>query len=119
MENYFGASSWYWATTLSQGQLPTRRVWRAGHRRRDVESDCFDTLSTHWGLDHCFEHAAAVSFVLTLPLAYVLLRCFWRRNVKAPLRKKIGALLSLAEELRRGLAAWERAPWYARLARAP
>lgn len=115
------ASTWYWATTLSKRQLPTRRVWRAGHRRWDVENDCFNTLSAHWGLDHCFKHEAAaiVNFVLTLFLAYVLLSCFWQRNVKAPLRKAIGTLLGLAEELRRSLGAGLRAPWYAQLARAP
>jgi hypothetical protein len=114
-------SSWYWATTLTGRQLSTRRVWQAGHGRWDVENDCFNTLSTHWGLDHCYKHApgAIVNFVLTLFLAYVLLQCFWRRNVKAPLRQKIGTLLGLAEELRLGLGREVRAPWYGQLARAP
>lgn len=114
-------STWYWATTLSKRQLSTRRVWQAGHRRWDVENDCFNTLSTHWGLDHCFKHdaTAVVNFVLTLFLAYVLLQCFWERNVKAALREAIGTLLGLAEELRRSLGAEVSAPWYAQLARAP
>jgi hypothetical protein len=114
-------SSWYWATTLSQRQLSTRRVWQAGHGRWDVENDCFNTLSMHWGLDHCFKHAPAaiVNFVLTLFLAYVLLSCFWQRNVQSPLRRKIRTLLGLAEEVRRGLGAEEQAPWYKQLARAP
>ena len=75
----------------------------------------------HWGLDHCFKHAPAaiVNFVLTLFLAYVLLQCFWQRNVKAPLRAVIGTLLGLAEELRRSLGPEVRAPWYKQLARAP
>jgi len=114
-------SEWYWATTLTRRQLSTRRVWQAGHGRWDVENDCFNTLSMHWGLDHCFKHAAAaiVNFVLTLFLVYVLLSCFWQRNVKAPLRAAIGTLLGLADELRRSLGADVRAPWYAQLARAP
>jgi hypothetical protein len=114
-------SSWYWATTLSQRQLSTRRVWQAGHHRWDVENDCFNTLSTHWGLDHCFKHgpAAIVNFVLTLFLVYVLLQCFWHRNLKAPVRAKLGSLLSLAQELRRSVSPALRAPWYAQLARAP
>jgi Transposase DDE domain len=114
-------SEWYWATTLSQGQVGPRRVWQAGHRRWDEENDCFNTLSMHWGLDHCFKHAPAaiVNFVLTLFLAYVLLQCFWKRNVKTPLRAKIGTLVGLADELRRGLGAKVRAPWYGQLARAP
>ena len=104
---------WYWATTLSKRQLSTRRVWQAGHRRWDAENDCFNTLSMHWGLDHCFKHepAAVVNFVLTLFLAYVLVSCFWQRNVKAPLRSRIGTLLGLAEELRRSLGREVRAPW--------
>ena len=114
-------SVWYWATTLSQRQLPTRRVWRAGHRRWDVENDCFNTLSMHWGLDHCFKHAPAaiVNFVLTLFLVYVLLECFWQRNVKAPLRARVGTLLGLGEELRRSLGPETQAPWYKQMARAP
>jgi Transposase DDE domain len=114
-------SVWYWATTLSGRQLSTRRVWQAGHRRWDVANDCFNTLSMHWGLDHCFKHdpVAIVNFVLTLFLAYVLRSCFWQRNLKAPLREAIGTLLGLAEELRRSLDAGVRAPWYPQLARAP
>jgi Transposase DDE domain len=114
-------SEWYWATTLRQAQAGARRVWQAGHGRWDEENDCFNTLSMHWGLDHCFKHtpAAIVNFVLTLFLVYVLLQCFWQRNVKAPLRAKIGTLLGLAEELRRSLGAEVRAPWYGPLARAP
>lgn len=114
-------SSWYWATTLKKSQLGTRRVWQAGHGRWDVENDCFNVLSMHWGLDHCFKHSATavVNFVLTLFLAYVLLQCFWERNLKAPLRSKLVTLLGLAEEVRRGLGSRERAPWYAQLARAP
>ncbi len=114
-------SQWYWATTLSTRQLSTRRIWQAGHRRWDVENDCFNTLSMHWGLDHCFKHAPAaiVNFVLTLFLAYVLLECFWQRNVKEPLRVVIGTLLGLAEELRRSLGPWVRAPWYEQLSSGP
>ena len=114
-------SEWYWAVTLSKRQLPTRRVWRAGHRRWDVENDCFNVLSRHWGLDHCFKHAPAaiVNFVLTLFLGYVLLQCFWQRNVKEPLRQKIRTLIGLADEVRRSLGAGVRAPWYGQLARAP
>jgi hypothetical protein len=112
---------WYWATTLSRGQAGPRRVWRAGHGRWDEENDCFNTLSMHWGLDHCFKHspAAIVNFVLTLFVAYVLLECFWQRNVKEALRHKIGTLLGLAEELLRSLGREVSAPWYKQLARAP
>jgi len=114
-------SSWYWATTLSPRHLSPRRVWQAGHGRWDAENDCFNTLATHWGLDHCFKHAPAaiVNFVLTLFLVYVLLQCFWQRNLKASLRAVIGTLLGLAEELRRSLGRAVRAPWYPQLASGP
>jgi Transposase DDE domain len=114
-------ASWYWATTLSKGQLSTRRVWHAGHHRWDVENDCFNTLATHWGLDHCFKHdpTAIVNFILTLFLVYVLLECFWQRNLKAPVRARIGTLLGLAAELRQSLGNQVRAPWYERLAQPP
>jgi hypothetical protein len=96
-------------------------VWQAGHRRWDVENDGFNTLATHWGLDHCFKHdvTAIVNFVLTLFLVYALRQCFWQRNLKAPLRALIGTLLGLAAALRRRLGPGWRAPWYAQLARAP
>ncbi len=100
-------SSWYRATTLSPRQLSSRRVWRAGHRRGDVENDCFTTLAAHWGLEHCFKHdpTAIVNCVLTLFVAYVLSQCFWQRNLKAPWRVVIGTLIGLAEELRCSLGA--------------
>jgi hypothetical protein len=114
-------SSWDGATTLTGRQLSTRRVWQAGHGRWDVENDCFNTLSRPWGLGHGFKYgpAAVVNFVLTLFLVYVLLQCFWQRNLKAPGRAVSGTLLGLAEELRRSLGAEVRAPWSAQRARAP
>jgi hypothetical protein len=97
-------SSWYWATTFSQQQLPARQFWRAGHWRWDIENGCFNTTSTHWGLDHVFKHepTAIVNFVLTLFLAFVLLQCFWKRNLKSPLRDRF-TLIGLAALLYTGL----------------
>ena len=64
---------------------PSRQLWRAGHRRWDVENDLFNTLSTHWALDHCFKHdpTAIVNFILTLFIAFVLLQRFYLRNLNA------------------------------------
>lgn len=61
-------SSWYWATTLRRTQLSSRLLWRVGHWRWDIENDCFNTTSTHWGLDHAFKHepTAIINFLLTL-----------------------------------------------------
>jgi len=98
-------SSWYWATTFSRKQLPAREFWRAGHWRWDIENDCFNATSTHWGLDHVFKHepTAIVNFVLTLFLAFVLLQCFWLRNLKPPFRDRF-TLIGLAAELYAALA---------------
>ena len=102
-------SSWYWATTFSRKQLSAREFWRAGHRRWDIENDCFNSTSTHWGLDHVFRHepTAIVNFVLTLFLAFVLLQCFWRRNLKPPLRDCL-TLIGLGAELYAALASTKR-----------
>ena len=51
-------TTWSWATTLTKGQLSTRGLWRSGHDRWDIENNGFNVLATHWGLDHCFKHAA-------------------------------------------------------------
>lgn len=106
-------SEWYWAATLSKNQMPTRTLWRAGHCRWDVENDCFNTLSAHWGLDHCFKHdpTALVNFTLTLFVVYILLQCFWHRNLKASMRKVISSLIGLCEELCRSLGPTCQAPW--------
>jgi hypothetical protein len=106
---------WYWGTTLSKNQLGTRQFWRAGHGRWDVENDCFNMLSTHLDLDHCFKHEveAIVNFVLTCFIAYVLLQCFWLRNLKPAYRKTLGTLIGLIDELYRGLGPSCRAPWLA------
>lgn len=103
-------SSWYWATTFNQRQLSTREFYRAGHGRWDIENDCFNSASAHWGLDHVFKHepTAIVNFILTLFLAFILLQCFWQRNLKSPFRDRF-TLIALAAELYRGLADLPRA----------
>ena len=112
-------ASWYWAATLTKRQLPPHTFWHAGHGRWDVENDCFNTLSTHWALDHCFKHdpTAIVNFTLTLFIVYVLLQCFWLRNLTSPLRARL-TLIALARELDRTLIGC-RAPWHGQLARGP
>jgi hypothetical protein len=47
---------WFWATTLPLSRVSTRMLWRMAHRRWDIENDLFNTLVTHWSLDHCFKH---------------------------------------------------------------
>lgn len=93
-------SSWYWATTFSKRRLPAQDFWRAGHWRWHIENGCFNTTSSHWGLDHVYKHepTAIVNFVLTLFLAFVLVQCFWLRNLKPPFRDRF-TLIALATEL--------------------
>jgi DDE family transposase len=112
-------TTWSWTTTLSKAQLSPRGLWWCGHARWDIENDCFNTLATHWGLDHCFKHAAAaiVNFLLTSFIAYALVQSFWLRNLKPAVRKGL-TLIALARELDRGLVGCT-APWSGRLARAP
>jgi hypothetical protein len=112
-------TTWSWATTLSKTQLSTRGLWRCGHARWDVENDCFNTLATHWGLDHCFKHAptAIVNFLLTSFIVYALMQSFWQRNLKLTLRVGL-TLIGLARELDRSVVGC-RAPWFGQFARAP
>jgi hypothetical protein len=112
-------TTWSWATTLTKAQLSTRGLWRCGHGRWDIENDCFNTLATHWGLNHCFKHTAQaiVNFLLTSFVVYALLQSFWLRNLKPALRAGL-TLIGLARELDRGLVGCQ-APWSGWLARAP
>jgi DDE family transposase len=112
-------TTWSWTTTLSKAQLSPRGLWWCGHARWDIENDCFNTLATHWGLNHCFKHAATaiVNFLLTSFIAYALVQSFWLRDLK-PTRRAGLTLIALARELDRGLVGCT-APWSGRLARAP
>jgi hypothetical protein len=112
-------TTWSWATTLPKAQLSTRGLWRCGHARWDIENDCFNTLATHWGLNHCFKHTpeAIVNFLLMSFIVYALLQSFWRRNLKPSAWGRL-TLIGLARELDRGLVGC-RAPWAGQLARAP
>ena len=104
---------WWWATTLPVSRLSTRMLWRAAHRRWDIENDLFNTLVTHWSLDHCFKHepTAILNFVLTLFIAFVLLQSFYRGNLKPELRAHL-TLIGLAMELYLGVVTMTRcASW--------
>ena len=105
-KNSENTSAWYWATTFSRGRLPARQLWQAGHGRWDIENGCFNSTSTHWGLDHVFKHdpVAIVNFVLTLFLAYALRQCFWQRNLKPSFRQRF-TLIALGHELYASLVA--------------
>ncbi len=104
---------WWWATTFPLSELTSRQLWNAGHRRWDIENDAFNTLSTHWALDHCFKHepTAITNFVLTLFIAFVLLQSFYLRNLKPPHRKHL-TLIGLGNELHLNvMVRANHAPW--------
>jgi hypothetical protein len=106
-------NTWCWVTTFSKLLLPSRPLWQVGHGRWDIENDAFNTLASHWGLDHCFRHdpVAIVNFILTLFITYILLQCFYYRNLKSPRRQHL-TLIGLANELHISLeTATEPAPW--------
>jgi len=104
---------WWWATTLPTSRVSTRMLWRMAHHRWDIENDLFNTLVTHWSLDHCFKHepTAILAFVLTLFIAFVLLQSFYWGNLK-PERRQYISLIALAMELYLGIMTMAtRASW--------
>ena len=104
---------WWWVTTLPISQVSTDLLWRIAHQRWEIENDLFNTLATHWSLDHCFKHepTAILNFVLTLFIAFVLVQSFYYGNLK-PQRRLHLTLIGLANELHLGLVTMDVfAPW--------
>lgn len=97
---------WWWATTVPVALLPSTALWKAAHHRWDIENDLFNTLSTHWHLDHCFKHnpRAILNFTLTLFITFVLIQSFYLRNLKSEYRK-LFTLIATANQIYLGLAA--------------
>ena len=63
---------WWWATTLPASRVPTRTLWEIAHGRWEIENELFNTLVTHWSLNHCYKHdpTAIVNFILTLFIVF-------------------------------------------------
>ncbi len=105
--------SWWWQTTIPAAVLPAPQLWTVGHHRWDIENDLFNTLATHWALNHCFKHnpIAIQNFVLTLFIAFVLIQSFYLRNLKPQVRKAL-TLIAIAREFYADLESpcWS-APW--------
>ena len=91
---------WWWATTIPQKRLTTQHLWKLGHSRWQIENNIFNILGQHWSLDHCYKHdpVAMVNFVLMLFIAFTLIQCFYKRNLKTPMRKVINSLIALANQ---------------------
>jgi len=75
---------WCWASTISQAELPVRRLWKAAHGRWEIENNLFNVLVNHWHMDHCYKHGsgAIVTFLLTLFIAFILVQSFYHLNLK-------------------------------------
>jgi len=104
---------WWWATTIPAKQLSSRGLWRAGHSRWDVENDLFNSLVTHWSMNHCFKHhpTAILNFILTLFIAFILRQSFYHRNLKSPVRARFSLIGICAELLIGSAASGLAAPW--------
>jgi len=96
---------WWWATTIPGRRLRTKHLWQFGHSRWQIENNIFNSLSQHWSLNHCYKHepVAIVNFILMLFIAFTLVQCFYKRNLKPPIRKMINSLIALANQLYAGL----------------
>jgi hypothetical protein len=106
--------NWFWATSIPSSVMPARQIAQAGHGRWSIENRIFNTLSMHWGLDHCFRHdpTAILNFILILLIAHTLVAAFWRLNLKPQARRDL-SLIGVAEQILLGIASWrgEAAPW--------
>ncbi|MGK5089980.1 transposase [Bdellovibrionota bacterium FG-2] len=105
-------TNWWWATSLPISLLSAPQLWAGAHHRWDIENDLFNTLGTHWSLDHCFKHnpVAILNFVLTLFIAFVLAQSFYFGNLKPVLRRGL-TLIALARQLYRGLFDGAKFSW--------
>jgi hypothetical protein len=115
-------AEWFWATSIPQTLMPTRQIAQAGHARWSIENRVFNTLGAHWGLNHCFHHqpAAILNFILILFIAFTLVSCFHRLNLKQPARARF-TLIALATELLISMASFGPRPaaWLGRGGRPP
>lgn len=107
--------TWSWVTDITKQALSAPILRQAAHRRWDIENDLFGYLVTHYGLNHCFKHhpTAIINFILTLFIAYILLQCFYQRNLKPQLVTKLNlTLIAVSAKLYQGLADPQlHAPW--------
>ena len=97
-------TNWFWGTSIPQAIMPPRQIAQAGHERWSIENRIFGTLGTHWGLDHCFHHnpAAILNFILILLIAHTLVACFYRLNMKEPVRGRF-TLIAVATQILLGI----------------
>jgi len=93
-------STWMWATTISKKTLPSLYLYQAAHHRWDIENNLFNTLGSNWHFNHCYKHdpTAIINFVLTLFIAFILVQCFFFRNLKPELKRFL-TMISLTDQI--------------------
>jgi hypothetical protein len=99
-------TQWFWGTTIPQEIMPPRQIAQAGHERWSIENRIFNDMGAHWGLDHCFHHdpAAILNFILILFIAHTLVACFYRLNMKDPVRGRF-SMIAVATQILLGIVA--------------
>lgn len=109
--------NWWWFATMPSLLLPIKSLWEVGHARWDIEDDLFNVAVNYWSMNHCFRHepTAILNFLLTLFIAFILFECFYHRNLKPPLRRRL-THCALRLELHASISSkpYARAPWFAR-----
>lgn len=83
-------TTWYWITTFTKKQLPTRAFVALAHKRWRIENNGFRELVHTWHADHVYKHDpnAIMAFWLTIMLAYMIVHTFVERRIDKHLRKK-------------------------------
>ncbi len=91
---HFATSEWVWASTVSQGSLPTEEFVKLAHGRWKIENNGFNELVNYWHADHVYRHtpAAMEVFCLLTMLAFILFHAFIGRNLKPEIRDKYSKL---------------------------
>ena len=82
---------WAWVVVGLGPEISPLAIHQLGHDRWDIENKGFNAEDHFFALDHCFKHdpTAILNFVLTLFLAAPLSEIFFRRNLKAPLWRRM------------------------------
>ena len=74
----------YLVTTYPKATVPAVTLWKAMHRRWDIENSVFHLLKTYCSFEHCFCHDenAVPAMWLLMAIAFNLFRLFTLRNLR-------------------------------------
>jgi len=87
-------SNWTWVTTLDKRRASTRTIVGLGHGRWTIENEGFNELANRLHADHVYKHEprAMLAFLLLAMLAANVFLAFYRRNLKAIVRRTVSML---------------------------